>query len=712
MSAQTFKPWRGPAEKYGTSNRFWSPDMHSRVLPYVETKKLAEKLPELAPRQWFHLQRAAARPWDPVLQFQAQSSLLNDRQPLFPPPPAETLETIRDLQRLRERHVLFIPRELDLPMTVQNVLEEEFVWRGDAGEIRVFVSRSLQDRHELVVCLTGGGKTVRAQHGFLHTPTRSKWVFVHRKWEEWAGLVPELQRRGLRPAVAADPKINPLAPVGNPFRTKEWFVERFCANESAPAFSRNVLDMAVNALYERFGAFSNPLPLDINPTPRDLIIEIEKLDRKKVSAVVLSTLAIRLGALERQCGNWAKPWDIAELGRRTILFPFSNRNTKSAQLAVEILQGGLFASREGRITNERTLVVHEEGQLVFGEDSAQAMAEDIALYRAEGIQIQCLVQSTRRLHPIFLENAGIRSLGPVGHPAIAAQMAAAMALRPGHLEALRTAPIGTFIERYMCGYHFPLLVRTPFHRFRPPTPIELYDAEHALDALPAMTRDDAHRIHLPSDTNREGETEDGIDDHVAEFLRGIHEHPYLGTVERYRYHGFNSRLGNDIKDECIAREFVKENRVPIGVGGATILLQLTSKGQAHLGVPKINRQIVHTFCIERVVETCEHFGARATPEVNDVDILVECEAGSIAVEIEVTGTNAVENLCRNLARFDRIVIVAVDHTCLKKLRRRLRATMAALPSEKRVTLCTLGQVLKSDRPVWEIDVESAAWVSP
>ena len=99
----------------------------------------------------------------------------------------------------------------------------------------------------------------------------------------------------------------------------------------------------------------------------------------------------------------------------------------------------------------------------------------------------------------------------------------------------------------------------------------------------------------------------------------------------------------------------------------------------------------------RSPKECEELVARAIHHMDGVDVLVRTPEGVIAFEVEVSGTNAEENLRRNAARdYDRIVFVAVGAKALKRLRRRLGPPIKKQGLERRVSLITLAQLLKMD----------------
>lgn len=681
------------------SRSFWTPSALEGSQPFHATLSLAKMLAPLTPRQIIALREAEARPWDGPLQAAIQARLREEAPTeTFPAPRAETTASIRDARRLRDAWVAFLPRDLVRNSLADAVLEEHFIYRGDTvgrdGPVGVYASHRLISHHELVVCQSGGGKTVRGQQIFLGARRHGRWAFVMAKSEEWEPLIPALQAQNARPAMPpADAwRVNPLAPFGSPTRSREHFVQLFKQVEELPTYSADVLDGVVDEIYDRFGAYSRSLPLPVNPTLTDVIKAVEKLDSKHAPLAVRSTLVTRLRSWRRLFGDWAVPWPIDELARRTVIFPMSDLNEKSSRVAIERLQGPLLALREKQRTKDRTVLMFEEGRLVFTGDSL--LAESISLARAEGISVYCMVQSTRDLNKTLLENSGIRSLGPVGHPAITKQMQAAMGLTSDQVDALRDQPVGTFCERYLYGHTTPLLVRMPYIRLRRPSDQELHEARHALDDLHTVTRDDAHRIDVVDSP------ESALDARALRFLQEIHENPYRPTTELYSDLQINPRVGNDLKRALVGSGLVHEHPVPMGRGGRPVLLDLTPAGQRALGVEVGRRQVIHRYAQQLLQEHLERLGATVELELRGTDVALELSGRRIAVEVEASGTNAAENLRRNVAEGYRdIVIVGVGSTVVKRVRRALRGALRELP-EARVTFTTLGAAVKSDRAFW------------
>ena len=688
--------------QYKPSDSFWTPAALSGSQPFHATLAMARKLRPLNRAQNLILQEAESRPWDGPLQAWAQAALqAQAEEHLFPDPALVSQANLQNPARLAKKDILFIPSHLTLPHEMQAVLKDGFIYRGNTfatqNKARIYVSHKLMSHHELVVAQSGAGKTVRGMLMYLNARNQGRWAFVHSKAEEWEPVIGALRDQGVQPAMppASMWKVNPLAPFGNANKSREHFVALLAQVEELPTYSTDILDMVVDEAYERFGAYNKPLPLDSNPTLTDLIKSVEQLDPKKVAAGVRNTLSVRLKSWQRQFGDWATPWPIEELARRSVIFPLSELNTKSARVAVERLQGPLFAVRETRPTKERTLLLHEEGRLVYTGNSQ--LAEDIGLLRAEGLWVYVMVQSTRDLAKSLLENTGIRSLGPVGHPSIAKQMQAAMGLSTDHLDVLRHQPVGTFIERFLYGHTMPLLVRAPFQKLRRPSQVELREARHALDDLPTKTREEDHEISVRTD-NQPSKVE--LDEQALTFLHGVDEHPYLTTVTRFKSHGLNARVGNELKKKLVTQGLVEEKRVPLGLGGSPVLLQLTSQAQRLLGLEVRNQQVVHSFGQHIVEEHCRRFGAEARQEVDGVDVLAEINNESIALEVEVSGTNAAVNLVRNI-KYDKIVVVAVGNQALKRLTKQLKPFIKTHSLQDRVILTTLGVVLKSEVPIWK-----------
>jgi len=695
--------FRGSVAGFKHNPNFWKPsNLRGGNNPYSQTRSIAEKLGPLNSYQKKLLREASSRPWDYQLQAMTQAALQNVDDDIFKRPPPLTEHAMRDVSILKNEWVLFVPQPYPKPAAFKELLENRFTYSGSCDSTEVYISDKLTGTHTLIVGQSGTGKTVKGQISFLSAQrSKGRWAFLSSKAEEWHPVLTELIGQGVNPAMPREMKINPLAPIGNALKSLEHFVHLFCSTENIPPHSRVVFEEAVDLVYRKF-VDSKPLPLKVNPTFADLRAELKSMENKE-SKIVIRTLDTKIRGWERQFGNWVVPWDIEELSRRTILFPLSQWSEPNKRKIIESLQGPLFRIRESKIKKDITLILYEEGRLVLCAKSQ--MAKDFERTRAEGMPTITIVQSTRELAPEVLENTGIKALGPVGHPAIARQMAEAMGLTKEHLERLYHLPVGHFIERYMYGYAHPLMTRAPYKEFRHPTEEEIKQAAHALDDIPTKSWEEANRIDLIVQEKMDLECKEQLDDETSEFLMGIHENPYLKLVERFEFHGLNARKGNEIKNWCVERELLDEKRVALGLGGSSLLLQLTTKAQNLLDLPEINQQVVHSYAMYRIEEHCQAFGAEVTLEDNDVDVLVKKDGRSYAIEVEITGTKALNNLEKN-THHDQIIFVAVGNTAKKKLIRKLTPQIKSLGLTEKVYMVTLGQVVKSAGPIWEISLES------
>jgi hypothetical protein len=67
------------------------------------------------------------------------------------------------------------------------------------------------------------------------------------------------------------------------------------------------------------------------------------------------------------------------------------------------------------------------------------------------------------------------------------------------------------------------------------------------------------------------------------FLVHVHEHPFLGTVERYRQLNLSRRKGNAIRQQCLDKGLLKTVDIPTK-SGKVVLVELSEKGRKQLAI--------------------------------------------------------------------------------------------------------------------------------
>lgn len=693
-------PDKSPLDSFKPSESFWSPQQFGKESPlFKKTLSIARDIPSLSSKQQRLLKEASSRPWDASLQIITQSKLLKEDSDIFKSPPLETQKSISKISKLIERDIIFLPDELSLNYEAEELLRAEYQYLGNSASTKVFQKK--RNFSSITVAQSGGGKTYRAQNIFLNNFNSGRLGFINAKPGSWLPLLTELSKQGTQPAFLKDFRINPIAPFGSAIKSIENFVQLFSQVEEVPIYSCDVLYHALDTIYKKFGAYDKKLPLSINPTITDLNLEIEKLDPKKFSRSVTRTLMVRLQGWQRQFGDYAVPWDLEELGNRTVLFSLSHLNQKSSIILVDRIQTGLFSIRENQRTQKpRTMLLQEEGRLLYSKSSQ--MAEDICLLREENLYVDVLVQSCRNIVNSLIENSGRKSLGPIGDSTQFKQLSNGMGISPEQCRALESSPVGTFIDRYLYGWPHPILIRMPYRTFRSPTEEERYQAEHALDDLNAKTktREEAHQIEV---TNKvEVDTE--LSSELKVFLLHIHKHPFLTTTERLDHLGIPPKKSSQLTRESERLDLVIKKRIPLGKGGSPILLALTTKAQKILGLPETNKQIEHTYAELLIQNHCQKFGANAVREFEGVDVKIEFRNGiKFAVEIEFK--NQIEqtqkNILRNSSNYNQTIIVTLGEPALRNLKKKLIPFLKEQSLSQHVLFRSLGMV-NSDNPIWEL----------
>jgi len=171
------------------------------------------------------------------------------------------------------------------------------------------------------------------------------------------------------------------------------------------------------------------------------------------------------------------------------------------------------------------------------------------------------------------------------------------------------------------------------------------------------------------------------------FLKDIFEHPFSSMTERYQRLELNRRQGNDLKEHCLAKQFIQAVEIPMRTG-RTVLLKLTDSGiaqikknidQGRLGHYLRTRQcLVHEYWKHKLAEhyRSQGYEVRIEEKINGevVDLELRKDNQRTAVEIETGKSNYRKNIEKVLTSdFDGILCIATESSAAGQIKRTIES---------------------------------------
>ena len=205
------------------------------------------------------------------------------------------------------------------------------------------------------------------------------------------------------------------------------------------------------------------------------------------------------------------------------------------------------------------------------------------------------------------------------------------------------------------------------------------------------------------------------------FLMDIVERPDDGVNSRYKRLGFSADKGNRIKKDLLKQHIIEEQKVKIN-RTRKVMLRITKTAKHYFGLGVSQTQLMDiieasmigksqntqltkkrkpkTYSKESIAhEYWKNFYAKQFQEANyeveieaprikgRVDLLVKKNNKTIALEVETSMSNAVENVKQNLlSNFDKIVVIATDKAAFEKVEKQLIKAGYLLPGRIQIVL--------------------------
>ena len=156
--------------------------------------------------------------------------------------------------------------------------------------------------------------------------------------------------------------------------------------------------------------------------------------------------------------------------------------------------------------------------------------------------------------------------------------------------------------------------------------------------------------------------------------------PFLSTSAYYDLMGLNYREGNAAKTEGIKKKLLIQHNFHSGKrGGKSVLLEPSSAAFAMFKMPAAyeNPGFLHRYLQHQVKQAMTSQDYKATLEKcvkgKNVDVVLERDSESIAVEIAVTAKHEVVNVRKDIfqAGFDTVVIICKDRKIVEAVEEKI-----------------------------------------
>lgn len=251
-------------------------------------------------------------------------------------------------------------------------------------------------------------------------------------------------------------------------------------------------------------------------------------------------------------------------------------------------------------------------------------------------------------------------------------------LKPDQRDYLGELPTGSAIVKLQGRWFRPFLVKFPYFPLKKgivadqdvKEKMKGYYTRIGLENPEDGFPEDVREIR-PSD-NKTKSSVSLLEKGSKALLEDAVGHPVSGMVERYRRLGLNSYQGNKIKKHLIEQGLVKETSINTKKGRIKVL-KPTAKGYRLIDITDSGLQTGrgnpgprHEFWKKRIADYYRKLDCRVEEEKSigkgkSVDLVINRDGKSIAVEIETGKSDAVYNIQKDLdAGFDRVYSVSLD----------------------------------------------------
>lgn len=159
------------------------------------------------------------------------------------------------------------------------------------------------------------------------------------------------------------------------------------------------------------------------------------------------------------------------------------------------------------------------------------------------------------------------------------------------------------------------------------------------------------------------------------FLQDVLEYPHSGVNERYKRTGLSTGVGYRLYQYLLDQGLLEDSIVEVG-NTRKVILRLTQHAKQLLGIDEAyHGGLVHEFWKRFYCRLFRSRGYKVELEAESpggpIDLLVQKDQESIAVEIETGKSDVVRNVSQALRNGHTALVVATDRKAFQKVQRRL-----------------------------------------
>ncbi len=441
--------------------------------------------------------------------------------------------------------------------------------------------------HCLTVAGSGSGKTTASYFKILQVARILKglWLFDLRK-REFAILKKYLARLGVDLTIlpGRSLRINPLQlPLA--VELSDWIPRIADMLEDVlelPPRASKLLQAKLFPLYRKFNNNEFPTLYDLFES-----IKKDKSTNHQARVAILDSLEPVLLSLGSKVLGYRYGWSSHYLSTKPIVFELAGLSEIDKNLLLNTLLLSEFSSRIARgITNPKMdlwICVDEAQKICSSSSRTSAIANQIGLVRGTGIGLDLSLQGTNNLLPEIVSNTATKILGKCGSASDYYGAGRNMGLNSEQIQWAQTnLDIGIFIGQLGEGRW-----RHPFVFCIPEMNLSKSQKQITSDINPfpnlkTIYASEFENWGMESQLSSQPYVNDkSLFDNTREFsfCKAVVENPMQPSSAYPKLAGISSKLAKNIREQLIAKKYIREHVFESGGRGrSTLLLEALSEG--------------------------------------------------------------------------------------------------------------------------------------
>lgn len=579
-------------------------------------------------------------------------------------------------------------------------------------------------QHCVILGRSGSGKTNTAYVIILGLLLKNKPFLIldwKRNYRDLWGILPEEKQKDILVfTVGRDIsplKFNPLIP---PAATPPEMWLKKLIEIIAHAFYCGdgvmfLLQKAIDNVYKKFGVYEGTNK--IWPTMQDVLAYLENYNAKGrevgwITSTLRAVATLCFGEMGRVL-NVRERISLEQLLTKNVIMELDALTSSDKIFFIETLLLWIHHYRMAEPDREifkhailveeaHHILLKEKQELKGGETIVDIILREI---RELGEAIYLIDQVPSQMSNIALANSYTTIAMNLKHQSDVYSAARCMLLDVDQKDYLGILEVGYAICKLQGRIFKPFLLKIPLIKIKKGaiTDAEIRQRMHGyfpsqnanhngqIEEKEGRT-DSSYSVSKPINQNQTNSrvftdfsAKDKLDINEKKLLIDIANYKPTPTFTRYERLGFNPRLGNALKDALTNKGLINVESIPTS-NARVKLMNITTKGK--LLLQELGHRIKtetngteHRYWKNRIADYYRNKGYPVEIEKNEADIVVD---NKIPIEIVTGKSDEINNIVRNLDKYNQSLSVAVNRQVRKKLIEDLRK--ANLLDDKRITI--------------------------